>query len=134
MEIGDGTEATEGQQGAGACPSAGVSDPPGAWGNLNGKAGSEAPGGVAQDVLRVGGEVAESHGPGVGESSFRKTASACGPGEGAPSERIQELEKKLDLAEKTIEVKELLGPMRSFGTLKKTDRSTRSDKKDCGDC
>ena len=51
-------------------------------------------------------------------------------------ERIQELEKKLDLAEKTIEVKELLGAYEEFRYKgsKKTDRSTRSDKKDCGDC
>jgi len=87
MEVGDGAEAREAEEGpgAGACPSAGAGDSPGAWWNLNGKAGSEAPGGVAQDLLRVGGEVAESHGPGVGEPSFGKTASAHGPREGRPS-------------------------------------------------
>ena len=49
--------------------------------------------------------------------------------------RIRELKNKLDLAGKTIEVKELLGPMRSFGIrgLKKNDGSARGDKKCCGD-
>jgi transposase InsO family protein len=87
MEIGDGAEATEAQegQGAGACTSAGVGDPPGAWWNLNGKAGSSSIGGVAQNVLRVGGEVAKSHGPGVGEPTSGEAACAYGPGEGGPS-------------------------------------------------
>jgi transposase InsO family protein len=87
MEIGDGAEATEGQEGegAGACTSAGVGDPPGAWWNLNGKAGISVIRGVAQDVLRVGGEVAKSHGPGVGESPSGEAACAYGPGEGGPS-------------------------------------------------
>jgi len=46
-------------------------------------------------------------------------------------QRIRELEKKLDLAEKALEVKELLAPMRSLGTraLKKTEGSARSDRK-----
>ena len=50
-------------------------------------------------------------------------------------ERIQELEKKLEVAKQTIEVKEVLGRMRSFETrvLKKTDRSPRSDKEGCED-
>lgn len=48
---------------------------------LNGKGGSEAPGGIAQDVLRVGGEVPKSHGPGVGEPSCREAPGACGRGE-----------------------------------------------------
>ena len=87
MEIGDGAEATEAQEGegAGACTSAGVGDPPGAWWNLNGKAGSSAIRGVAQNVLRVGGEVAKSHGPGVGEPTSGEAACAYGPGEGGPS-------------------------------------------------
>ena len=38
-------------------------------------------------------------------------------------ERIQELEKKLDLAEKTIEVKELLGAYEEF-----RDRSTKKNR------
>ena len=51
-------------------------------------------------------------------------------------ERIQELEKKLYLAEKTIEVKELLAAYDTFrdkGTNKKTGRLARGDKKDGGD-
>jgi len=87
MEIGDGTEGTEGQkgQGAGDCASAGVGDPPGAQRSLNGKGGGRASGDIAQDLLRVGGEVAKSHGPGIGESIFGKTSPACGPGEGDTS-------------------------------------------------
>jgi transposase len=54
------------------------------------------------------------------------------PEKEALRERIRELEKKLDQAEKTIEVKKLLGVYEEFRS-KKTDRSTRSDKKDCGD-
>ena len=78
---GDGTTAQEGE-GAEACAGAGAGDSPGAQWSLNGKGGGEAAGGVAQDVLRVGGEVAQSHGPGVGESSCGKTACACGRREG----------------------------------------------------
>ena len=67
------------------CTGAGAGDPPGAQRGLDGKGGSEAAGSVAQDLLRVGGEVAQSHGPGVGESSCGKAACACRPGEGDAS-------------------------------------------------
>lgn len=49
-------------------------------------------------------------------------------------ERVRELEKKLDQAEKTIKVKELFTTYEEFRRSKKTDRPGRSDKKDCGDC
>ena len=52
-----------------ACAGTGAGDSPGAQRSHNGKGGGEATEGVAQDILRVGGEVANSHGPGVGESS-----------------------------------------------------------------
>ncbi len=68
-----------------ACTSAGVGDPPGAQRSLNGKGGSEALGGVAQDVLRVGGAVPESHGPGAGESSCGEAICGFGRGEGDAS-------------------------------------------------
>ena len=86
-EIGDGGEGRTAQEGEGAetRTGTGAGDPPGARWNLNGKAGSKAPGGVAQNVLRVGGEVAKSHGPGVGESTCGEAACAYGPGEGGPS-------------------------------------------------
>lgn len=64
---------------------AGVSDSPGTQWNLNGNGGVEAAGGFAQDLLRVGGEVAKSHGPGLGESSCGKTDFTCGRREGDPS-------------------------------------------------
>ena len=50
-------------------------------------------------------------------------------------ERIQELEKKLDLAKQTIEVKELLGTYEEFRDrgAKKNNRSARGDKKGCED-
>ena len=87
MEIEDGAEATEAQEreGAGACTSAGIGDPPGAQWNHNGKAGSSVLRGVAQNVLRVGGEVAQSHGPGIGESSCGEATRDCRRGEGSPS-------------------------------------------------
>ena len=74
MEIGDGKKGAAVQEGFAreeqkACAGAGVGDSPGAQWILNCKGGGEAAGGIAQDVLRVGGEVPESHGPGVGESS-----------------------------------------------------------------
>jgi len=78
METGHGEEEK-------ACAGAGVGDPPGAQWSLNGKRGSEAAGGVAQDVLRMGGEVAKSHGPGAGEPISGEAACAYGPGEGGPS-------------------------------------------------
>ena len=86
-EIGDGGDGTTAQEGEGAeaCAGAGAGDSPGAQWSLNGKGGGEAAGGVAQDVLRVGGEVTQSHGPGVGESSCGKTACACGRREGDAS-------------------------------------------------
>ncbi len=50
------------------------------------------------------------------------------PEKEALQERIQELEKKLDLAEKTIEVKELLGAYEEFRS--KSSKKNRSiDKK-----
>jgi len=86
-EIGDGGEGATAQkrERAETRTGAGASDPPGAQWSLNGKARGEAAGGVAQNVLRVGGEVAQSHGPGAGESTFGKTAPACGRGEGDAS-------------------------------------------------
>ena len=91
---GKGTTAQEGFGGAEqkACAGAGVGDSPGTQWSLNGKGGSAASGGITQDVLRVGGEVPESHGPGVGESpcgeaacTYRRRerdASGAGPGAG----------------------------------------------------
>jgi transposase InsO family protein len=86
-EIGDGGDGTTAQEGEGAeaCAGAGVSDSPGTQWSLNGKGGSEAAGGVTQDVLRVGEEVPESHGPGVGEPSCRKAPCVYGRGEGDAS-------------------------------------------------
>jgi transposase InsO family protein len=86
-EILDGAKETTAREGEGTetCTGAGVGDSPGAQWSLNGKGGGEAAGGVAQDVLRVGGQVAQSHGPGVGESSCGETARACGRREGDTS-------------------------------------------------
>jgi transposase InsO family protein len=83
-EMGDGRKGTWTQEGEGekACAGAGVGDSPGAQWSLNGKGGSNAPGGIAQDVLRVGGEVPESHGLGVGEPSCGEAPCVCGRGEG----------------------------------------------------
>jgi transposase InsO family protein len=69
-EVRDGTErktADEGQ-GAGAGTGAGVSDSPGAQRDHDGKAGSPGTGGVAQDLLPMGGACPQSYGFGVGES------------------------------------------------------------------
>jgi transposase InsO family protein len=88
-EIPDGTKETarEGSGGAEqkACPGAGTGDSPGAQWSLIGKGRGEATGGIAQDILRVGGEVFKSHGPGAGESFCGKAAHACGRREGDPS-------------------------------------------------
>jgi transposase InsO family protein len=86
-EIGDGGKgrAAQEREGAETRPGAGDGDPPGAWWSLNGKARGEAPGSIAQNVLRVGGEVAQSYGPGIGEPTSREAACACGPGERGPS-------------------------------------------------
>ncbi len=85
-EIPNGTKGTAAQEGLGgeeqkACAGAGAGDSPGAQWSLDGQGGGEAAGGIAQDVLRVGGEVPKSHGPGVGESTCGKTPCACGRGE-----------------------------------------------------
>jgi len=84
MEIGNGAEATEGQ-GAATCASAGAGDPSGAQWSPNGKGGSEAAGGIAQDLLRMGGQVAQSHGSGAGESSCGALFCSCRRGEGGAS-------------------------------------------------
>jgi len=82
-EISDGGKETAAreEEGTETCTGTSVGDPPGAQWSLNGNGGGEAAGGVAQDVLRVGGEVPESHGPGIGEPSCGKTPCACGRGE-----------------------------------------------------
>jgi transposase InsO family protein len=82
-----GKAAQEGWDGAEqkACTGTGAGDSPGAQWSPNGKGRSETAGGIAQDVLRMGREVAQGHGPGVGESCSGKAASAYGRGEGCPS-------------------------------------------------
>jgi len=82
-----GKAAQEGSDGAEqkACTGAGTGDPPGAQWSLNGKGRGEAPGSIAQNILRVGREVFKSHGPGVGESSCGKVTYAHRPGEGGSS-------------------------------------------------
>jgi transposase InsO family protein len=68
-----------------ACTGAGAGDSPGTQWSPNGKGRGETAGGIAQNVLRVGGEVFKSHGPGVGESCCGKAAYAQRPGEGDPA-------------------------------------------------
>jgi len=68
-----------------ACAGTGAGDSPCTQWSLDGKGGGEAAGSVAQDILRVGGEVPKGHDPGVGESSCGKAARACGRSEGDPS-------------------------------------------------
>jgi len=87
MEIGNGAEATGEQEGqrAGTCASAGAGNPPGAQWSPNGKGGSEAAGSIAQDLLRVGGQVAQSHGSGAGESPCGEVFCSCRQGEGDTS-------------------------------------------------
>jgi len=86
-EIGDGGEGTTAQEreGAETRTGAGVGDPPGAQWNLNSKGGISVIRGVAQDLLRVGGEVPKSHDPGVGEPSCGEAAYAYRRGEGDAS-------------------------------------------------
>ncbi len=69
-EIGDGAERRTAQEGKGpeACAGAGVSDSASAQRSFDGKGGSPGTGGVAKDLLRVGGACPQSHGLGVGES------------------------------------------------------------------
>ena len=86
----DGTKGTAVQEGLGgaepkACTGAGVGNSPGAGWSLNGKGGSEASGGITQDLLRVGGEIPQSHGISAGESSFGKALCSHRRGEGETS-------------------------------------------------
>jgi len=86
----DGTERTSLQEGfvggeQKTCAGAGIGNSPGAQWSLNGKGGSEALRGVAQDLLRVGGAVPQGHGPGAGESLCREAACAYRRGEGDAS-------------------------------------------------
>jgi transposase InsO family protein len=87
-EISNGGKGTAVQEGVGreeARAGAGVDNPPGTQWSLDGTGGSEAAGGVAQDVLRVGGEVPKSHGFGAGESPCREAFCGGGRGEGGAS-------------------------------------------------
>ena len=87
-EIWDGADATEAQEeeGTGDCASAGAGDSPGAQWSFDGQGGGSASGSIAQDLLRVGGALAQSHGPGAGESPRGETACGCGRGERDTSE------------------------------------------------
>jgi len=82
-----GKAAQEGWDGAEqrSCPRAGDGDSAGAQWSPDGHGRGKGVGGIAQDLLRVGGEVAQGHGPGVGESYSGKTTSAYRPGEGDSS-------------------------------------------------
>ena len=93
-----GEAAQEGWDGAGqrTCPRAGDGDSPGAQWSPDGHGRGEAVGGIAQDLLRVGGEVAQGHGPGVGESYSGKTTSAYRPGEGDSSGADSRVGEKAD--------------------------------------
>ncbi len=89
-EMGDGADATETQEEeererSGACASAGAGDPAGAQWSLNGQGGGRASGGIAQDLLRVGGAILESDGSCLGESPCREAACSCGRREGDAS-------------------------------------------------
>lgn len=69
-EMGYGGERRTAQEGegAGARTGAGISDSPGAQRSHNGKSGSPGTGGVAQDLLPMGGACPQSDGLGIGES------------------------------------------------------------------
>jgi len=64
----------------------GVDHSAGAQWGINRDGGSGAVGGVAQDVLRVGGSGSAGHGPGVGESFSGEALHSSGCGEGRASE------------------------------------------------
>jgi len=86
----DGTKRTALQEGfvrgeQKTCTGAGVGNSPGAQWSLNGKGGSEASGGITQDVLRVGREIPQSHGISAGESSCGKAFCSHRRGEGETS-------------------------------------------------
>jgi transposase InsO family protein len=83
-EIANGSEAEE-RRGAGACAPAGARDPQSAERSLHGEAGGSSIGRVAKDVLRVGREVVESDGPGLGEPTCGEAACTRGRREGGPS-------------------------------------------------
>ncbi len=83
-EMGDGGEGRTVQERAETRTGAGNDHPPSTQWSLNGTGRGEAPGGIAQNVLRVGGEVIKSHGSSIGESTLGKTILTRGPGEGGP--------------------------------------------------
>lgn len=65
-----------------AFAAAGSGDSEGKRRRDDGSGGGEAPEGIAQDLLRVGGAGPEGDGSGIGEPAFGETPSASGPGEG----------------------------------------------------
>ena len=77
---------------------AGIHHPAGTQRGLDCDGGSGAVGGVAEDVLRVGGSGAESHGPGVGESCSREALSSSGCGEGGSPKESAGSGKKVVLS------------------------------------
>jgi transposase InsO family protein len=74
-------------EGEKACAGAGIHHPAGTQRGSNRDGGSGAVGGVAQDVLRVGGSGPASHGPGAGESFPREALCSSGCGEGGASKQ-----------------------------------------------
>jgi len=93
-----GKTAQEGLDGAGqrTCPRESDGDSAGAQWNHNGNGRSETAGSIAQDVLRVGGEVTQGDGPGIGESHSGKTPIAYRPGEGGSSGADSRVGEKAD--------------------------------------
>jgi transposase InsO family protein len=87
-EFGNGAEATKAQEkGAepGACASEGSGDPSGKKRSLDGQGGSRAPGDLSEDLLRLGGALPQSDGPGPGEPPGRETGCGGRRGEGGPT-------------------------------------------------
>jgi hypothetical protein len=72
-------------EGEKACTEAGVHHSAGTQWALDRNGGSAAVGGIAEDVLRVGGARLRSDGMGVGKPSCWTTACVCGRGEGRAS-------------------------------------------------
>ena len=86
----DGTKRTALQEGfvggeQKTCTGAGVGDSSGAQWSRNGQGGSEASGGISEDLLRVGREIPQGHGSSIGESSCGEASCVCGRRKGESS-------------------------------------------------
>ena len=97
-----------------ACPGTGDGDSPGAKRSLNGKGGAKRLGISRKTYYEWEEKSLRAMALALENRPAGRPPVPLDPEKESLREKVRELEKKLDLAEKTIEVKELLGAYEGF--------------------